>query len=218
MTTTTAIHMLHNVPAPVRAIRETVRRSAKGIRETGPCNAIAHTEPSLRSFTSFTYSQRPKLFLLFATHTHPQTRSGTQNVLQTLEPQNSMISKTYKSSSLLLLFTTRFGCRSHKATNSSVDLQPKCPSPNPQIFQPIFCYSLFLSSSIDLENPQACFLCRSGTQMPLKPKYPKTQQSPNSINLLPVFLLSTSSNFVYQSQKPTNLVVSRSGTQMSFKP
>ena len=132
MTTTTAIHMLHNVPAPVRAIRETVRRSAKGIRETGPCNAIAHTEPSLRSFTSFTYFQRPKLFLLFATHTHPQTRSGTQNVLQTLEPQNSMISKTYKSSSLLLLFTTRFGCRSHKATNSSVDLQPKCPS-NPKI-------------------------------------------------------------------------------------
>jgi hypothetical protein len=45
MTTTTAIHMLHNVPAPVRAIRETVRRSAKGIRETGPCNAIAHAEP-----------------------------------------------------------------------------------------------------------------------------------------------------------------------------
>lgn len=74
MTTTTAIHMLHNVPAPVRAIRETVRRSAKGIRETGPCNAIAHTEPSLRSFTSFTYFQRPKLFLLFATHTHPLTR------------------------------------------------------------------------------------------------------------------------------------------------
>lgn len=132
MTTTTAIHMLHNVPAPVRAIRETVRRSAKGIRETGPCNAIAHTEPSLRSFTSFTYFQRPKLFLLFATHTHPQTRSETQNVLQTLEPQNSMVSKTYKSSSLLLLFTTRFGCRSHKPTNSSVDLQPKCPS-NPKI-------------------------------------------------------------------------------------
>lgn len=136
MTTTTAIHMLHNVPAPVRAIRETVRRSAKGTRETGPCNAIAHTEPSLRSFTSFTYFQRPKLFLLFATHTHPHThpltRSGTQNVLQTLEPQNSIISKTYKSSSLFVLFTTRFGCRSHKPTNSPVDLQPKCPS-NPKI-------------------------------------------------------------------------------------
>lgn len=134
MTTTMAIHMLHNVPAPVRAIRETVRRSAKGIRETGPCNAIAHTETSLRSFTSFTYFQRPKLFLLFATHTHthPQTRSGTQSVLQTQESQNSIISKTYNSSPLFLLFTTRFDRRSHKPTNSSIDLQPKCPS-NPKI-------------------------------------------------------------------------------------
>ena len=132
MTTTTAIHMLHNVPAPVRAIRETVRRSAKGTRETGPCNAIARTEPSLRSFTSFTYFQRPKLFLLFATHTHththPLTRSGTQNALQTLEPQNSIISKTYKSGS----------CLCSSLLNLAVDLidpQTRLSICNPNVLQ-----------------------------------------------------------------------------------
>ena len=131
MTTTTAIHMLHNVPAPVRAIRETVRRMQRA-SATGPCNAIAHTETSLRSFTSFTYFQRPKLFLLFRnTHTHPQTRSGTQNVLQTQESQNSIISKAYNSSPLVCS-SLLFDRPSHKPTTSSVDLQPKCPS-NPKI-------------------------------------------------------------------------------------